>query len=161
MYYANFILQTWNCGLQTKSGLKMGSKWRPYELKMSSLRAFDSVFGTKSLQVAKLDSQIDFQVVSPASDMLAHLPPTSDMGAKLVSKRYPKAFSRNICKTIDFCRMSEPKSLFLSSQRSPNRSREQRLVRSGCRRSEFTTKMTYKSNPAPPIDNVEGVLETK
>ena len=32
--------------------------------------------------------------------MVAHLPRTSDMGAKWVSKRHPNEFSTNVCKTL-------------------------------------------------------------
>ena len=46
MYYANFILRTWDCGLQTQSGSKMGSRCPPYQLKMSTSKAFDRGFGT-------------------------------------------------------------------------------------------------------------------
>ena len=42
----NFIWQTWDRALQTQSGSKMGPRWPPYELKMSTWKAFDRGFGT-------------------------------------------------------------------------------------------------------------------
>ena len=82
----NFIWQTWDRALQTQSGSKMGPRWPPYELKMSTWKAFDRGFGTFDRDFGTKKWPNCFPGGFPQRPLASHLKYGSKIGVKKVSK---------------------------------------------------------------------------